>query len=76
MIVNRKGEGWLPVGLSDYVRLKHAVLKDAPIRWSDVEILEDNFLVELYHKQKTLLKCGRQPHMVESLGVPSLRGGL
>ena len=57
MIVNReeKNRGLLPIGLSEFVRMKRAISKDEPVSWSDVEITENNFLIELYHQQESKL---------------------
>lgn len=72
MIINRKEKSdWLPIGLSEFTRMKHSVGKDEPLRWSDVELIESNFLIDLYHQQDTRLKERRKSQYFSS--VNSLR---
>nr|MBP6706506.1 flagellar biosynthesis protein FlgA [Achromobacter sp.] len=47
-------EGYLPLGLSHQVKLKHAVCQSQPIRWRDVE----------YDEQSTALRFRREMEQI------------
>ena len=47
-------EGYLPLGLSHQVKLKHAVRQSQPIRWRDVE----------YDEQSTALRFRREMEQI------------
>jgi len=60
-IVSRRdylAQGLLPIGLAEFARLKNRVAKDAPIRFSDVDIEENNIITRLREEQEQLFKQG------------------
>lgn len=46
--------GWLPIGLAEFMRLRHKISKDEPIRMEDVEFVEENQVISLRRKQEEL----------------------
>ncbi|MEK9796814.1 MAG: SAF domain-containing protein, partial [Alphaproteobacteria bacterium] len=46
--------GGLPIGLAHHVRLKHAVAKDRPVTWADVEIDETSQAVRIRREMEAM----------------------
>ena len=46
--------GGLPIGLAHHVKLKKAVTKDQPVRWSDVEIDETSQAVQVRREMEAM----------------------
>jgi len=51
---NVQRNGWLPIGIAQYARLRRAIRKDEPIGYQDIEVETDNLALQLRRKQDAL----------------------